>query len=112
LLWLQGESDNALGTSYADYQARFRNMLNGIRGLGVAAPVFVAVATRCGQYPPGNTLRGAQQNLVNHDAGIWAGPDLDVIDGSGRIEDCHFNGAGQQTAAHLWRDKIRLYDER
>ncbi len=110
LFWLQGESDNALGTSYANYQLRFRNMLAGMRALGIDAPVFVAIATRCGQYPQSNELRGAQADLVNHAAGIWRGPDLDVITIDQRIGDCHFNHAGQLHAAGLWLTQVHAHD--
>jgi hypothetical protein len=109
LLWHHGESDNALKIDYANYQLRFRNMLKGIRELGVGAPVFVSQATRCGQYGPNNEIRGAQANLVDHGAGIWAGPDTDALGGDLRRDGCHLNARGQEAAAEMWMNKLRAY---
>lgn len=110
LLWHQGESDAFLKIGYADYQLRFRNMLRSIREQGVGAPVFVSVATRCGQYPVSEEIQGAQMNLVNHDAGIWAGPNTDDLDAGFRHDGCHFSTAGLDRAAGLWLDAIARYE--
>ena len=112
LLWHHGESDNALNTGWGDYQLRFRNMLRGIRGLGVSAPIFVSVATRCGKYQVNLEIQGAQMNLVNHDAAIWAGPNTDTLDDSFRQEGCHFNDKGQRAIAIQWFEKIRLFEHK
>lgn len=110
LLWHQGESDAFLKIGYADYQLRFRNMLRSIREHGVGAPVFVSVATRCGQYPVSEEIQGAQMNLVNHDAAIWAGPNTDALDGAFRHDGCHFSAAGLDRAADLWLEAIARYE--
>ena len=112
LLWHHGESDNALRIDWGSYQLRFRNMLRGIRELGVSAPIFVSVATRCGQYPANPEIQGAQMNLVNHDAAIWAGPNTDTLDEIFRVDGCHLNDSGQRATANLWFEKIRLYERR
>ncbi len=112
LLWHHGESDNALKIGYADYQLRFRNMLRGIRELGVDAPVFVSVASRCGQYGPNNDIQGAQSNLVNHDQRIWAGPNTDNLGNEFRHDTCHLNAAGQNATANIWLAILRGYEGR
>lgn len=112
LLWHHGESDNALKIGYADYQLRFRNMLRGIRELGVDAPIFVSVASRCGQYGPNNDIQGAQSGVVNHDQRIWAGPNTDNLGNEFRHDTCHLNAAGQNATATLWLSILRGYEGR
>ena len=107
LLWHQGESDVALGTGADDYKKRFVAMISAIRGLGVNAPVFVAVATRCGQYPPNAEIRAAQIGVVNSSFGIFAGPDTDQLDVGYRRDGCHFNDRGLDAHANLWLKIIR-----
>lgn len=107
LLWHQGESDAYLKTSKRDYQARFLGMLNAIRGLGVKAPAFVAVATRCGDYPPNAAVRAAQIGLRNRKLGIYAGPDTDQLGLEFRHDGCHFSNAGLEAHADLWVKAIQ-----
>jgi hypothetical protein len=107
LLWHQGESDAVLGTSKEDYQQRFMGMLNAIRGLGVDAPAFVALATRCGEYLPNDTIRAAQHDLVNPALNIFAGPDTDQLDERYRYDGCHFSDEGLEAHAELWLRVIR-----
>lgn len=109
LLWHQGESDAALGTRADDYQARFLAMLDAIRDLGVDAPTFVAIATRCGAYPPDETIRSAQRDLVDPAAGIFAGPDTDQLDLSYRHDGCHFSTSGLEAHANLWLSVIQAH---
>jgi hypothetical protein len=107
LLWHQGESDAVLGTSREDYERRFLGMLGAIRALGVDAPAFVALATRCGRYWPNETIRSAQMELVNPSLGIFAGPDTDQLDETYRYDGCHFSDAGLEAHAELWLSIIR-----
>jgi hypothetical protein len=102
LLWHQGESDAVLGTRKEDYQQRFIAMLAALRALGVDAPAFVAVATRCGDYPPNAEIRAAQTELVNPALGIFAGPDTDQLDTTFRHDGCHFSNAGLDAHAEMW----------
>lgn len=111
LLWHQGESDAVLGTRKEDYEQRFLAMLAAIRELGVDAPAFVAVATRCGQYPPNTEIRAAQQELVNPALGIFQGPDTDQLDLSFRHDGCHFSNAGLQAHAGMWLKVIEEHEQ-
>lgn len=111
VFWHQGESDAYLKTSWADYQLRFRNIVKGLREAGVAAPVFISSASVCPPYPSNDVIRGAQQNLVNHDAGIWAGPDTDVLVDTFRFG-CHFSTSGLDMTATLWLDAIKKFEMR
>jgi hypothetical protein len=107
LLWHQGESDAVLGTSKEDYERRFLGMLGAIRSLGVDAPAFVALATRCGRYLPNEVIRAAQRELANPTLGIFQGPDTDQLDERYRYDGCHFSDAGLDAHAELWLRVIR-----
>lgn len=109
LLWHQGESDAVLFTSQQDYQARFRAMLASIRQHGVDAPVFVAVATRCGKYPVSPDIQQAQQGLVDPSQGIYPGPNTDLLDETWRYDGCHFSTAGLDMHANLWLQQLKQY---
>ncbi|MCS7057253.1 MAG: sialate O-acetylesterase [Thermoflexales bacterium] len=110
LLWHQGESDAVLGTSAEDYQRRFRAMLAAIRALGVDAPAFVAVATRCGQYLPNETIRAAQIGLADPESGIFLGPDTDQLGPEYRHDGCHFSDLGLEVHAEMWLQVIRAHE--
>jgi len=107
LLWHQGESDAVLFTHPREYQKRFLEMLAGIRARGVDAPVYVAVATRCGQYPVNPDIQWAQRDLVNPAAGILPGPDTDLLDETFRYDGCHFSSAGLEAHALMWLWQIK-----
>lgn len=107
LLWHQGESDAVLGTSAEDYQRRFLGMLKAIRALGVDAPAFVAIATRCGQYPPNETIRAAQVGLADPKLGIYLGPDTDQLGPEYRYDGCHFSDLGLEAHAEMWLQVIQ-----
>jgi hypothetical protein len=107
LLWHQGESDAGEKTSTTDYKARFLAMLSGIRQKGVSAPIYVAVATRCGALISDPAIQRAQIELVNPAAGIYAGPNTDTLDNGYRYDSCHFNDAGLDKHAELWLKQLK-----
>jgi hypothetical protein len=107
LLWHQGESDAALGIHPTDYRLRFYAVLKGIRELGVDAPVYVAQATRCGAYGENKDIRWVQRDLVNHDIGIWQGPDTDALGPEYRHDGCHFSTRGLTAHAGLWLEYLK-----
>ncbi len=111
LLWHQGESDAVLGTSAEEYRQHFLSMIESLRAQGARAPVFVAIATRCGQYPPNETIRRAQIGLVNPSLGIFAGPDTDQLDESYRHDGCHFSDAGLRAHAQLWFEVLASHTD-
>lgn len=111
LMWHQGESDAALNIHPTDYRLRFLNVLRGVREAGVDAPVFVAVATVCGQYGENKDIRWVQRDIVNHDLRIWQGPDTDVLAGPEyRHDGCHFSTRGLDRHADLWLEFLARYD--
>jgi hypothetical protein len=105
-LWQQGEADaNPPMPNPAGYKRDFRAMVETLRRGGIKAPIFVAQSTMC-QSMPIEIIRQAQRKLVQPNAGIFAGPDTDVIGAEDRSDGCHFAEAGLNRAANLWFEAI------
>ncbi len=101
VLWVQGEADYAIGTSPQVYTDDFHSLLDTLSDGGVAAPVFLAIATRCVRnWKPDNPIAAAQRALVD-DKRVFLGADTDALVGTAdrRPDGCHFGGRGQVTAA-------------
>lgn len=107
LLWHQGEADARLGTGEAQYRESFLAMLAAIRKAGTHAPVYVAVASRCGKVRPYEAVRNAQIGLRDSAAGIFGGPDTDALGFGDRYDGCHFSNEGMEKAAGLWWEAIQ-----
>lgn len=111
LLWHQGETDALIGTSSQQYQSYFRQMLASIRNHGITAPIFVSLASRCGETMPDAMIRGAQSELVDVTQNILPGPDTDKLGASFRYDDCHFSQSGLQAVATLWHEQLTMDDQ-
>ncbi len=100
VIWHQGENDLRYKTSTKVYRESFLSLLATLRETGVAAPVFLAVATTCGDSRgPGNPVAEAQRALVD-DKTIFLGADTDALVGDAdRRDRCHFTEAGQRKTA-------------
>jgi lysophospholipase L1-like esterase len=109
VLWHQGEKDAMLHTSKQAYKQMFMDMVASIRRHGVTAPIYVSVATRCQKVRAQEEIRQAQQELVDMDEGIYAGPDTDTLDWSYRYDGCHFSDEGLERCAELWLEKLALH---
>jgi hypothetical protein len=109
LLWHQGESDNGLKTTRLQYRTMLLDMIQSIRTHGVAAPIYVSIASRCGQVGLSAEIEQAQQDVVSIDEGIVPGPDTDSLGPAFRLPDgCHFSDEGLQQAAALWLEALRV----
>lgn len=102
VLWHQGESDAALGTTKADYMEQFERILAGLRSVNVEAPVYVSQATWC--FGRSSTdIAAAQKTLVDWVHGTRAGPNTDALRAAEyRYDGCHFSDRGVDAAARLW----------
>lgn len=100
--WHQGERDAGAGMAAADYTAHLRRVVGRIRAAGVEAPVYVAVATMCGNAGS-EAIRRAQRDLPARLPGVRGGPDTDELSSIAlRYDGCHFNEAGARLHAAAW----------
>lgn len=110
VIWIQGESDWRRQTTEEAYVEGFQRWLDGLRGIGVTAPVLVAVSTRCGarsQWVPDNPIARAQRQLPQTFANVLPGVDLDVLlPPAMRRDGCHYNKRGQALAAEAWSHRL------
>ena len=89
-----------------NYTANFHLLVQYLRSVGIDAPVYPAIATRC-VGAPDLVLQEAQKNLANDSLGIFNGPNTDSLDNSYRYDNCHFSKAGLNKHAQMWLDAIR-----
>ena len=115
VLWVQGEIDYVKGTNENDYRNRFVSLVTSLRSHGVAAPVYVAVATKClGKSNGGtrfhstdNPVSRAQLALPDPRLNLWNGVNSDALLGDlDRYDDCHFSSSGEQKVAKAWAELL------
>jgi lysophospholipase L1-like esterase len=110
VLWHQGENDVRSRTSADDYSRMFEDIVSALRGYGIHAPVFPAVATLCNDLGS-DTLRAAQRALPERIDGVHPGADTDTLsDMKDRFDFCHFSDRGMQAHARLWADAILAFE--
>lgn len=106
VLWHQGESD-ARWTTTDEYVDRFTRMLEGLRRLGIDAPMYVAVASACG-HPGSDDIRAAQRQLAATLPNVHAGPNTDELDRfRWRRDGCHFSAEGLELHAQAWVEALK-----
>jgi hypothetical protein len=92
--------------SSREYRDLFLSIVDVVRGAGVDAPIYVAVATLCAtaDHPFKNRaqIRLGQKRLVSPWKRILPGPDTDQIDVAHRIDGCHFSASGLERHAQGW----------
>ena len=115
VLWVQGEIDYVKRTTEKDYRDRFSSLVSSLRSHGVAAPVYVAIATKCLGASNGGTrlhsadnpIARAQLALPDPGANLRSGANSDALLGDlDRYDDCHFSAAGEQKVARAWADLL------
>ena len=106
MVWHQGEQDTFEGMDRRSYVDHFGRLVAAVRGLGVEAPIYVAVASLC--HNDGSAaIRAAQRALPDLFAGVRRGPDTDTLDRvADRYDGCHFSGPGMVRHARLWFDAL------
>jgi hypothetical protein len=117
VLWVQGEIDYVKGTNEKDYRDRFMSPVSSLRSHGVAAPVYIAIATKClGAINGGtrfhsadNPVARAQLALPDPVANLKSGVNSDALLGDlDRYDDCHFGSSGEQKVARAWADLLSI----
>jgi hypothetical protein len=115
VLWVQGEVDYVKRTNENDYRDRFGSLVSSLRSNGVAAPVYVAIATKCLGNSNGGTrfhsadnpVARAQLGLPDPGANLRSGVNSDALLGDGdRYDDCHFGASGAEKVATAWADLL------
>jgi hypothetical protein len=116
LVWHQGESDHYRKTETWRYVDRFESMLESIRDLGVDAPIFIALASKCGRQPVdiSSAVRIAQAKLVEKHPDVHLAIDSDLaLSVSDRAEDdCHLSATGIEKMAAAYAAAILRWDQR
>lgn len=108
ILWHQGETDFANKTSSDHYVKSFRSLVDSLSSIDVAAPIFIAISTKCipGWYEKNPTAL-AQMSLVDNKK-IFLGANTDILlEDKDRRDACHFSKTGQIKTAHSYFDAIR-----
>lgn len=111
IVWHQGETDFRLRTSAAVYGASFKSMRESLRSNGVDAPMFIAVATRCGfgrGWTRDNATANGQRQLVDGE-GVFLAVDSDALLAPGDRDPrdgCHLAASGQQKMAAAYASAI------
>lgn len=98
VLWVQGETDLALGTPESQYRSSLKSLIDTIRALGVRAPVFI---TRCSvggeSWLENNPVARAQASLADGQHAIFDGPNTDRdVTRFDRYDGSHFSASGQE----------------
>lgn len=112
ILWHQGESDLASGTTTEEYASMLNEVIMGSRiAAGWDIPWVVARAS----YLPGFSVESlaeivdAQQSVIDNDSLTYLGPDTDLLIGdSWRYDSVHFNEEGLREHARLWDISISV----
>jgi hypothetical protein len=108
ILWHQGEGNpGTLDVGGRQYRKNLLEVVHTFRQYGIAAPFFIALATRCGApHPHGDVIRSGQRGAVNAQIGTFLGPDTDSIGNEHRHDYCHMNESGLELHAKGWADAI------
>lgn len=116
VFWHQGESDLFANTATDDYVKSFGSLVSSLRNAGVTAPIFPAVASKCGGAPhletwgEDDSIVAAQRKLPDASKGIYAGPDTNSgIPPEDRYDKCHFAKSGQEKFADAWVNVLKNF---
>lgn len=103
-LWHQGESDNMLSPD--EYAVGLGQVIALTKEYFPASSFFVAQVSRCGTMASAPQIIQAQRDATKQ-AGVYLGPNTDVIGLDDRYDDCHFSGRGIELHAKGWLESLR-----
>jgi len=110
LFWVQGGSEPRTGgrANTERYKKNFTAMVRSIRGHGVTAPIYLAVATYCDTGPIPD-IQAALRELADPKDNIFIGADNDTFykDPANTWEKVHLSHRGLDLAARAWVDVLR-----
>jgi hypothetical protein len=115
ILFHQGETDFRNYTSAKVYASSFNSLKDTLREVGVDAPFFVSISTKCGRdahWLPENPTASGQQMVVEGDSRVFLGANTDLLLSSGdRAKDeCHLSESGQVKTAQSFALAIETYE--
>ncbi|MGM4929702.1 sialate O-acetylesterase [Tardiphaga sp. 619_E2_N8_5] len=108
VIWMQGEGDNVAGTSQANYTAALNRIIAQSRTDGYSGPWFVNKTT-WNAGAASATIQAAQDAVINHGTGIWAGANTDSLNNTNRQDLCHFTDAAMDSVASLMLTALQAY---
>jgi hypothetical protein len=116
VIWHQGESDFFNRTSAKVYARSFRSLLSTLEILDIRAPIFIAIATKCGRNPEwirDNPTAIGQRSLIDGER-IFLGADTDALLTAADREPggCHLSEAGQRRTATAFARAIADFEQR
>lgn len=105
-LWQQGEAD--YDTDANSYLASLTGIIDQTKYFFPSSNFVVAQSVKCGYKPYESEVPSAQRKAATLE-GVFLGPNSDDIGSDGRntVDECHFNGEGQERLASLWLDRIK-----
>lgn len=104
-IWIHGESDNRANTPVAIYLESMKSILGSISNFKVKH--FAATLnTHCKDYAFGKTNLNKVHTRLMKELDFLEAGNLDILNNSYRIDDCHFNERGQLKAASIISDEI------
>ena len=113
IIWHQGETDFGISLNTKMYEKSFNSLKESLIDIGVTAPYFIAVATKCGNNPhwkPINPVTIAQNKLTDQKKVFLAVNTDDLLTKDDRRSDlCHFSENGQYKVAEAYAEAIRSY---
>lgn len=125
ILWIQGEQDNANGTTQLAYSTGIGDVITAARNAGFTqglVPFFVPEESwNAGTVS--TAVENAQIAIINHGSNIWAGPNSDAFNGNvcgsasnaacRQADNTHLTAAGAYSNAGTggggWRAALHAY---
>jgi len=110
VIWHQGEADFTNRTSSESYIRSFHSLSRTLADHGVTAPIFIAIATKCGYdeiWVKQNDIAVAQRSLIDNET-VFLGADTDdlLAPNDRRLDECHLSASGQLKVAASFASAI------
>ena len=106
ILFMQGESDNYIGTSQSEYFSRLDSLINYSRNdFGATIPWVVSRTSYFLNTTSTNVINGQNQRIAGGNQ-VFYGPYSDDNDSTQRSDNVHFNLTGLSNIASEWENSL------
>ena len=113
IIWHQGESDYINSTSSKVYISSFQSLQASLANIGIVAPYFISVSTKCGLSPKWtwDNPTATGQRLLADNKKIFIAANTDHLLGKQdrKSDACHFSYSGQEITANAYATEIANY---